>query len=681
MNRPGRGTVYSITMVAVVGGLVLIGALALSLMNGRASGPAFPVTVFGDPRTYDKVVALQAIRPADRVALPKGSLDAAQLLPLPATPVWETYAPESSGDSLFVRVTSAGLRTELERARAAAQGGDQARAMRLYEALRERLPDDRALLVENASVLASFGEHARATALLRGEIARYPDDYELQMLAARNAWWAEQPLAADSLLGVALARRPADVEATRLRSTIRAATQPPLAVAREWARQSNAPRENLLLARALVREGSYASALAPYRAALADAALRSDSLLLEAASAAAAADSVRALEAFTEEYLALHPGDAAAVLRVARAYSWRGDYAEAIRTYERLDWSDPAIRLEVAQVLLWSKRETEAEAELKTVVAARPRDPIALKLLGDLSLWRGDYAAAQRWYANAAQVDPNVEGLAAGQLAAANGIEQARIASLPRRAANGAGVIVEGFGDNQGFRWLATRASHAFRAGPASFTASAGQLAYEGSPTGALSRNAGGALHVDGSVDIRSAVRVGVMGGAERYGSVGSFALYGASLTVFDLRGVQLGVDFRHQPAVTRAATFAALQARATSDMLAVSFASTRGRWSAAVRAEGERFASTVGGANRAAGTASVTRTLTPALAASLGLSALAVDRASPVLPGFGNVIWAPSSYVEPTAGLAYRRTLSPRWSAAAGVQAGYGFANERSGD
>ena len=681
MNRNDRGTVYSITMIAVVGGLVVIGALALSLMNSRTNGPAFPVTVFGDPRTYDKVIALAAIRPAERVTLPQGRLDASQLLPLPAVPVWETYVPESSADSLFVRVAAVGMRSELERARTAAQAGERARAVALYDALRARLPDDRALLIEQASVLASFGEHALATTVLRRELESNPDDYELQMLAARNAWWAEQPLAADSLLSGALAQRPADVEATRLRTTIRSTTQPPLSVARDWARQTNAPRENLLLARALVREGSYAPSLAAYRIALRDSVLRTDSLLLEAASAAAAADSVQALEAFTNDYLVLHPDDAAAVLRVARAYSWRGDYAEAIRNYERLDWSDPTIRLEVAQVLIWSKREAEAEAELRTVLAARPRDATALKLMGDLSLWRGDYAVAQRYYATATEVDPSIEGLAAGQLAAANGIEQARLASLPRRTPDGAGVTFEGFGDNQGFRWLSTRANRAFRAGPGFFNASAGQLAYEGSPAGALSRNLGASVQLDGSVDLRSAMRLTAMAGGESYGMVGTFALFGAGLTVFDLRGVQLGVDYRHQPAVSRAATFAALQARATSDVLAVSFARTNGAWSAAGRVEGERFASVVGGANRIAGTANVTRTLTPELAASIGLSALSVDRPSPVLPGFGNIVWAPSSYVEPTAGLAWRRTFSPRWSAAAGVQAGYGFARERSGD
>jgi tetratricopeptide (TPR) repeat protein len=595
--------------------------------------------------------------------------------------VWESAIPRNAADSLYARVAAVGLSGDLDRARAAAQAGTRDRALFLYDEITRSLPNDRALLIEHASVLASFGEHRKATALLRGALGRFPNDYELQMLAARNAWWSEQPFAADSLVGRALAMRPSDPEAARLRETIRTTTQPSLATAREWAAETNAPREQLLLARALVREGSYAPSLASYRIALTDPRLRSDSLLLEAASAAAAADSVVALDSLTTQYLAIHPNDAAATLRVARAYSWRGDYAQAMRKYEQLDWSDPAIRLEVAQVLIWSKREKEAEMELKTVVAARPTDATALKLLGDISLWRGDYVAAQGYYGQAFAIDPSIEGLGAGQLAAANGIEQARLASLPRATPNGVTATLDGFGDNQGFRWLSTRARSSFRAGGGFFNATVGQTVYEGSLPLGLSRNPGAGLQVDGTFDLRPGLRFTAMAGGESYAAVSSFALFGAGLTVFDMSGMQVGLEYKHQPAVSRAATFAALQARATSDVLAVNFASTRGAWSSAMRVEGERFESTVGGANRIAGAASVTRTLTPALAATIGLSALRVDRPSPTLPNFGNILWAPSSYVEPSASLAYRRTLTPRLSATSTLQMGYGFANERAGD
>ena len=682
MNRFGRGTVYSLTMLVVVGGMVLIGAFALSLLTGGgAAGPAFPVTVFGDARTSDKVIALPAIRPAERAALPKGTFGLSQLLPLPATPVWEAPALRTASDSLYARVAAAGMQGELDRARETAQAGDRATATRLYADLTRRMPGDRTLLVEQASVLASFGEHAKATAALRGALARFPNDYELQMLAAHNAWWAEQPLTADTLVGQALAQRPASEEALRLRETIRTTTQPPLVVARSWARESGASREQLVLARALVREGAYGEALAPYQRALDDRRLRTDSLLLEAASAASAADSLAALQALTDRYLAINPSDTGAVLRLARAYSWHSQYADAMREYRRVPWDDPALRLEVAQVLVWSGKEPEAQTELAKVIAARPRDAVALKLMGDLALWHASYDSAATYYARARDADPTLEGVNEGITAAAAGREQARLASLPRPQPDGYSATVEGFADNQQFRWLTTRASRALRVGENRFTLNVAQNAFEGSPTGALSRNTGAALRVDGAFPLGTGGRVDLSAGGESYAAVQTFAVFGGGVTIFDLAGMQAAVDFRHQPAVVRAATFAALQARATSDMLAVSVDGTRRGWSAAVRVEGERFASTVGGANRISAAATLTRTLTPQLAASIGLSAQRVDRPSPVLPGWGNILWAPASYVEPTGTLSYRAPLAPGVKAVFGVQAGYGFARERAGD
>lgn len=677
MNRPGKGTLYSLTMVAVVGGMVLIGAMAISLM--LAGNPAFPVTVFGDPRTSDKVTALTAIRPAERPVLPQGHITEAQLLPMPVIPVWQQIL-RTEADSFYARVAAVGLDGALDRARAAAQSGQRATAMRLYAQIAERFPADRTLLFERASVLASFGEHAQATALLRRALAASPNDFELQMLAARNAWWAEQALPADTILGAALALRPADTEALRLRETIRSSTQPPLAIAREWAR-TGAPRDQLVLARALVREGVYGEALVPYRVALGSRALRSDSLLLEASSAAVAADSVHALEVLTEEFLVMHPGDTSAVLRLARAYSWRGEYADAMRHYERVSWENPALRLEIAQVLVWSGREKDAERELRLVTQEKPRDPVALKLLGDLSLWHAEYAAASGYYARAYQVDPAMSGLSEGISAARLGEEQVRLAGLPRRVPDGYSTTVEAFSDNQTFRWFSTRANRAFTTGGGRFNAAVQQIVYQGAPTGAISRNPGASMRVDGTFDLARWGRLDVLVGAENYASVQSFAVFGGGITIFDLAGVQAGMDFHHQPAAPRAATLASLQARTTSDMLAVNLATTRGAWSSAVRGEGERFASMVGSANRLAGTATVTRTLSPQLAASIGLSAQRVDRPSPILPGFGSVIWAPSSYVEPSVGLAYRTAVAPGINATLGTQLGYGFIRERAGD
>jgi hypothetical protein len=389
---------------------------------------------------------------------------------------------------------------------------------------------------------------------------------------------------------------------------------------------------------------------------------------------------VRALEAFTEQYLAFHPNDAPAVLQVARSYAWRGDYADALRNYQRLAWTDPALRLEVAQVLLWSGDQPAAERELRAVVAADPRQAVALKLLGDLALWRGDWTAASTAYARAYAVDPSVEGLAEGIASASRGVEMARLASLGRPALNGYGTALEAFGDNQRFRWLTLGATRAFTGAGAAFSATVRQHVIEGSPTGALSRNPGASARLTAAFDLRDRVRLDLLGGVERFGAVGSFGVFGAGVTLTPSPRAQYAVEFRHEPAAPRLATFSALQARATSDVLAVSASASRGGWSGAVRGERERVASAVGSAFRSGVNATVTRTLSPRLAASLGLTAQSVDRASPVLPGWGPVMWAPDSYVEPSLGLSWRAPVTSAWSAEAGVQLGYGFVRERAG-
>ncbi|HEY0995302.1 MAG TPA: hypothetical protein VGD77_04885 [Gemmatimonadaceae bacterium] len=679
-HEAGRAGTYPVTFAVLVGALVLAGALALSLMI--TGSPAFPVHVFGDPRTSDRLEAAEAIRPSERPALPRGHMGPQQLLPLPVMPVWHD-APGSTTDTLYTAAARAGVQRELDLARAAAQRGDRPLATRLYANLAGRLTGNRALLIERASVLAAFGAHRDALALLRLWLPQFPGDYELRMLAARNAWWSEQALTADSLVGQALALRRGDGDALRLRETIRSTTQPPLAIARAWVAEApagNDGRAQVALARALVRDGAFGEALAHFQAALRTPALHTDSLLLEAASTAAAADSVRALEAFTEQYLAFHPHDAPAVLQVARSYAWRGDYADALRNYQRLAWTDPALRLEVAQVLLWSGDQPGAERELRAVVAAQPRQAVALKLLGDLALWRGDWTTASTAYARAYAVDPSVDGLAEGIASAARGMEAARLASLGRPALDGYGATLEAFGDNQRFRWLTLGATRAFTGAGAAFSATVRQHVMEGSPTGALSRNPGASARLTAAFDLRDRVRLDLLGGVERFGAVGSFGVFGGGVTLTPTPRTQYAVEFRHEPAAPRVATFSALQARATSDVLAVSAAATRGGWSGAVRGERERVASTVGSAYRSGVNASVTRALSPRLAASLGLSAQAVDRASPVLPGWGPVMWAPESYVEPTVGLSWRAPVTSAWSAEAGVQLGYGLVKERAG-
>lgn len=643
MSRGWTARIYPVALVVLVAAMVLAGAMAISLLV--TGSPAYPVEVFGRAAARDGVIEVAAIRPRESDVVPQGNLQRLQLLPLPA-PV-ARWTPPSPAE--------------------------------LYAALARTGLPARPLLLERASVLATFGEHAAATRLLRGALAAHPRDVELHMLAAHNAWWAEQPLAADSIVGQALAIDPANADALRLRETIRRSTQPPLAVARAWAASGGA-REQLLLARALVGAEQYGAALAPYRAALTDPAIRTDSLLLEAASAAAAADSVAALAAFSERYLAAHPYDTEIVLRLARAYAWRGDYDTALGYYARVPRRDAEFRFEVAQALVWSRREREAERMLEEIVATSPGRADAWKLLGDLAAWRGNWDQAVTRYAEARRADPAMPGLAAAIASAETSREQARLARLPV-VADAYGAEVDAFADNQGFRWATTRASRSLRAGDALLEVVAQHNVFESGPAGLRSRNPGLSGRIDGILELGGRYRLDATLGAETYAAIRSFPLLALGVTAYDVFDMRVTADVRHQPAAFRVASLAALQARATSTVLGLSASRADAHWSIWTRVEAERIATIVGDARRASLAATVQRTLSPRLTATAGVSGLAYDRAAPTLPGFGAVFWSPRYYVEPTVGLTWRTPIARGVTVGAGANGGYGFVGEQGGN
>ena len=680
MNARRASRAYPVTLVLSVGVLVLIGAMAISMLV--TGDPAYPVKVFGLANANDRVGEAALIRPGTGEMLPQTRLQSLQLLPLPA-PIAAAISGgdvdgTASADSLYQAAARAGTQQLLDRARMAARAGDRALANRLYEQLQGSSIPPRLLVRERASVLASFGDHVGALAVLRRALPAFPADAELHLLAAHNAWWAERPLVADSLVGRALALAPTHPDALRLRATIRSTTQPPLAVAQRWARESPGTREQLVLARALVREEQYGSSLAAYRSVARDPALATDSLLLEAASAAAAADSLAALEHFTERYLVAHPDDDEALLRLARAYGWRGEYDTALRHYARVRRTDPAFRFEVAQALVWSRREDEASRQLAQVVADDPANAEAWKLRGDLAAWSGRWDEAARMYAEASRVAPGTPGLAEAIATAEAGREQARLASLPRLPGDDYGASIEAFGDNQGFRWFVTRASRGFTAGALSLRATAGHNVMESGVAPMRSRNPGLSGRLDAAWLRNGRMRLDATAGVETYAGIRSFPVLGLGVTVYDVFDMQVTADVRHGPAAYRVASLAALQARATSTVLGLGASIARGRWAAWTRAESEQIATMLGSARRTSATGSVQRALTSRVSATANVVALAYDREAPVVPGFGNAFWAPRYYVEPSVGLMYRAPLGNGLSAGVGATGGYGFVEER---
>src|SRR4051812_24589605 len=672
---------YPVRVVVMVGALLIAGALALSLMV--AGNPAFPVSVFGTPiarHTTNDLAIL--VRPVERPALPVGKFDPRQLLPMPVLPKW-TVNPDDIHDPMYREAYLAGVIPTLEHARLAANTNRRDEAMKIYQTLATRLPKSRPLLMERASVMAGFGMHREATQLLLAELPEHPADVELTMVAAHNAWWSEQPVLADSLVGMALATAPASEEALRLRETIRSTTQPSLAVARRWAATGGA-REQLLLARALVNEGQFAEAIPSFERALASKAVATDSLLLEAASNAAAADSVDVLERLTNRYRVLHPNDNEATLRLARAFAWRGNYARSLAYYAQVPSTTPGLHLEVGQVLTWSGKETQARRELELALNEDPGDASTLKLLGDLASWRGDWSLATAYYSRAQISEPGMPGLSAILAVSRENQEKERQATLAvarARPMPGATVETNAFSDNLGFRYATTEASRAFISGATTVRGTALHQIFQGTAAGALSRNPGVGARLDAERDLGRGYGVSASGGVESYSMVGSVPVYGFGLSANDLAGISLAVEARHGSAAQSAQTLAAVQARAQSDMVSVSASRSLRAWSFWARGEHETITSLIGGVQRVAASASIRRELTARLAAFASMSGLSINQGSPQLPGFGSLIWAPKSYVEPGLGLAYHAAQRNGWTFGGDVTGGYAFVSERQGD
>ena len=290
-----------------------------------------------------------------------------------------------------------GVISSLENARLAAQTNRRAEAakdLRIADAA--RCPDRGRCSSSGPACWPASASTARRPGCCLRRCDRRKNDVELTMLAARNAWWSEQPVLSRFAHRRRIRSRPS--RASRRAASARRSAPPrsrrcPL---RDSGRLPGGARENLLLARALVNEGDFASALPAFNRALDDRALATDSLLLEAASAAAAADSVNALERLTNRYREMRPEDTEATLRLARAFAWRGVYDRAIDYYNSVPAATPGLHLEVGQVLMWSGKEAQARRRLELALNQDPSDATTLKLLGDLSSWRGDWSLAHR---------------------------------------------------------------------------------------------------------------------------------------------------------------------------------------------------------------------------------------------------------------------------------------------
>lgn len=670
MKRAARGPVYSAGVFVLVAGLLVLAAASLTvLFRGK---PAFRVEVFGSTeRPRARPAGADAIRSARPAEVRQGSLGDPERLRYAAgfTP-WADPAGEGG---------AAAPRDQLlDMARIWASQEQWDRSLQAYDSLVAARPDDGALALERARVLSWAGNPAGAGDALLA--AGREGDPSLQVEAARYYWWGGRLGAADSLLSAARAAGSVDPELPKLQEEVRRAMTPDVRTATRWLGENGGWREQLALARALAAEKEHGRAIRHYRASLATGGAP-DSVYLELASTAAAAESSTVVVSTLTQYLRRHPRDRNARVTLARAYGWAENYPAATRAYRELlnAQDEPELRFELGQILAWSGQQAEAELELRRVATAEPRHAPTFRLLGDLARWRGNWDVALLSYRHAADLDPTLP-LAADLAETERQRELARLAAMPVRI-DECRVAVQTFADNLGFRWLASEASQTWRPGWGQVTLAVNQSYSAGDAPIPQDRAVDGyGFRFAADARVARGVSVGVQLGNAGYGSFGTFTTWGAGVAFSDLLGASVSLNYSRQPALRRASTLASLQAGVTADVVQLVASRSAGAWSAWSQVEAERLRSGLGATERYTGALALRRQLGSRLSASVGVSALATRGDNPTLPGWGSLYWAPDYYVEPNVGLAYSAPLGRNWRLGASVRPGYAFVREREG-
>lgn len=518
------------------------------------------------------------------------------------------------------------------------------------------------LLAELARVRMLAARFGEAADLLARALEQLPEDQAVRLERARYLWWAGRMEAADAELTRLLAAVPDHAEALALRDEVRPGIDPSVQLALAWLAEQDSRANRLLVARALVQANRHAEALEHYAAALADATDRE--LVIEAADVADAAGAPDRMIDILERHLAAADAPAADMrLRLARSLAWAGRHDDAARMYG--DYlaarpEDAGARFERARQLAWgdSAGHAEAGAELTRLVAAEPAHAEALKLLGDLARWRGEYDVALDRYRRAAAADPSLDSLEEGVRLAL----ELRAAQLAPQDATVVAWAVEldAFTDTEGFDWVGSSIRREWRFGESALTVRLGQGYSRGRPLAGADLGAMGLGAVLGG---RLAVAPGLslLGelGAMSYQDIDAFVTWGAGMEYED-ETAWGRLRYGRSPAVREAATMAALQAGAIMDRLHVEGSRDLGRWHAATDLQLQRFGADAGSADRYAAMVRVDRELGETGVAMGGIvrGIFATDRA-PSTTQWGRLYWTPDHYVAPALSVRYGATIA----------------------
>jgi len=305
-------------------------------------------------------------------------------------------------------------------ARLLIQTGREDEAFARYRTLLER-DSSATTRAEYAAALLAAGRYDEAAVEYRRLLADDPDNAEYRLGLGRALAWGGHPR--EATLELARGLTPGDTAAAQLLRATRLSYQPSSEEAAAWLRESpDDPGYRLALVGALVRE------------------------------AHAAHDSTTAARLLGQA-VALAPADTALRHQYARALTWSGDYAGAIREYSALIERDrdPDLLFARGQLYLWSGNDRAAEADLLESAQRRPRYE-TYALLGDLYRWRGDTKKSVQAYQEALVLRP-------GDNTALAGVQTARREAKGRRRRDedeGLASTTRFLSDNAGFDFVSS---------------------------------------------------------------------------------------------------------------------------------------------------------------------------------------------------------------------------------
>jgi tetratricopeptide (TPR) repeat protein len=225
---------------------------------------------------------------------------------------------------------------------AAAATATGASAQRSANAPGDDVPASAAVRAELAAVLLNSKRYAEAAR----EYGRLVDgdrrNFGYRLGLARALAWSERHREAETHLRVLAEQWPRDATVDALLRSVRAGMTPSVREAESWlAEQPGYAPYRLALARALVREGQSARALAHYRTLL-DAHPTAD-LLRETADVRLSLGDVAAAETDLRRSIAISPTPEALLL-LGDLRRWQGSFVEAREAYERARSLRPADR-------------------------------------------------------------------------------------------------------------------------------------------------------------------------------------------------------------------------------------------------------------------------------------------------------------------------------------------------